>query len=327
VMRFLKFQIFAVPFILFTGWILTGVEASPGNLNLVLRAGLLLAMGFIFLLALFPFHSWVPMLAKEAHPYAFGFLIFFLPTTALVFGLGFFDRYSWLRENEFAYPILAIAGSIAVLVSGLWAARETSLSRIFAFAATLTIGFGLQAIGIGGAQGVQVLFATLLPAAFALWAWSLSLSALYPLPSLTLEDLRSLAPAHPLGIAAVLLSLFTLAGLPPLGVFPGRIALLDGVASTLPWAAVASLIGSLGLLIAGLRTLRAALPSVDTKPRGWVEEAAPARKAAPRSDIFNPYMWVFTALVSVALLGFGLLPSFFLGALPNLAAMFSQLLP
>lgn len=327
VMRFLKFQIFAVPFILFTGWILTGVEASPGNLNLILRAGLLLALGFMFLLALFPFHSWVPMLAREAHPYAFGFLIFFLPATALVFGLGFFDRYSWLRENEFAYPILAIAGSVAVLVSGLWAARETSLSRLFAFAATLTIGFGLQAIGISGGQSTQVFFAVLLPAAFAFWAWALALSALYPLPSLNLEDLRTLAPAHPLALAAMLLSLFTLAGLPPLGVFPGRIALLDGVASTSPWAAVASLIGSLGLLAAGLRTLQAALPSTDKKSRGWVEEAAPVGKAAPRSDFSSPYMWVFIGLVSLALFGFGLLPSFFLGALPNLAAMFSQLLP
>jgi NADH-quinone oxidoreductase subunit N len=325
VMRFLEFQIFAVPFILFTGWILTGVEASPGNLDLVLRAGLLLAMGFVFLLSLFPFHSWMPMLAKEAHPYAFGFLVFYLPATALIFGLGFFDRYSWLRESDFAYPILAIAGSIAVLASGLWAARESNLARVFAFAAMLTVGFSLQAIG--SAQGAEVFFATLLPAAFAFWAWALALSALHPLPSLTLEDLHTLAPAHPLALAAVLLSLFTLAGFPPLGAFPGRIALLDGVAATSPWAAIASLVGSFGLLAAGLRILQAALPSMDTKSRSWVEEATPARKAAPKPDASDPYMWVFIGLVSVALLGFGLLPSIFLGALPKLAAMFSQLLP
>lgn len=326
-LRFIKFQIFAVPFILFTGWILNGVEASPGNLGLVLRAGLLLALGFTFLLALFPFHSWVPMLAKEAHPYVFGFLIFFLPTFALIFGIGFFDRYSWLRDNEFAYPILMVAGGLAVLLGGIWAFTERNLNRVFAFAAMIGIGFSLQAVGVGGGQGASVFFALLLPAAFALWAWSLALSALGAGSTLTLQEFEERAAAHPLAVAALLLALFSLAGLPLLGSFPGRVALLDGVAAASPWAAVGSLLGSMGLLMAGLRLLRAAVPHEDKKPRVWAEEAQPERTPAPASDVTSPYSWAFIAITALALLGFGLWPALFLTSVPSLAAMFSQLQP
>jgi formate hydrogenlyase subunit 3/multisubunit Na+/H+ antiporter MnhD subunit len=327
VLRFLKFITFSVPFILFTGWLLTGVEANPGNFNLVFRSGLLLGLGFTFLLGVFPFHSWIAMLAKEAHPYAFGFLTFFLPSFALIFGFGFFDRYAWLRENQDALPVLVLAGALMVLIAGLWAAYERDLGRLFAFAAMLNIGFGLQAVGLG-ASGVQVFFALLLPSAFAFWIWAVASSILANENSpLDLETLRKASTEHPLATVALLLALFSLAGLPLLGSFPGRLALFDGVATSAPWSTVMSLVGSLGLLLAGVRTLKASLPESETVKREWVEEAHPVKKPTPSKDLSNPYMWAFVAVAAVSLLGFGLLPRLFLGAIPNLASMFSLLVP
>ena len=326
VLRFLKFQIFAVPFILFTGWILSGVEASPGNFNLVLRGGLLLALGFAFLLALFPFHSWLPLLAKEAHPYVFGFLAFSLPTFGLVFALGFFDRYGWLRASGFAYPLLLMAGGLTVLLGGLWAAGERHSGRMLGFAAMVSTGFGLQALGLGGADGAQVFFALLLPQAFAIWGWSTALGMLSPNGSGDHPE-DTAANSRPLVATVRLVAIFSLAGLPLLGSFPGRLALLDAVAADSPWAAAGSLIGSLGLLAGGVRVLLATLVGSDAKKRRWVEEVEPAPARAETRDASNPYVWAFVVVAVTTLLGFGLLPHVFLSAVPGLAAIFSQLSP
>ncbi|MEX2161274.1 MAG: proton-conducting transporter membrane subunit [Anaerolineales bacterium] len=328
VQRFLKYQIFAVPFILFTGWILSGVEASPGNLDLVLRAGLLLALGFTFLLALFPFHSWVPLLAKECHPYVFGFLVFFLPSIALIFGLGFFDRYAWLRDGNFAYPLVVWAGALATLLAGLWVAAERHPVRMFAFAAMANIGFGLQAVGLGGVQSAQVFFALWLPQALAMWVWATALGAIGSdqLPG-RVSDSPSIPSTHPGLAASLLLAAFSLAGLPALGGFPGRLALLDGIAAVSPLAAVATLAGSLGLLIGALRMLVQLMPREQGGRQKWTEEAEVDKPPSHRIQMTGLYAWVLLAISAVGLVGFGVLPQLFLSSVPGMAAMFTQLLP
>lgn len=322
--RYVQFQVFAVPFILFTGWILSGVEANPSNLTLVLRATLLLALGFGFLLAIFPFHSWVPLLAGESHPYLFGYTLFFLPATGLVFALGFFDRYAWLRESSFGEPLL-LAGGLMALLGGLWAARQPSLGRLFGYAVVLLQGFCLQAIGLGGASGAQALFALLIAQGLGIWAWSWALSRLPEQEACQVEALREHSARQPLTSAVLVLALASLAGLPLLGSFHGRLVVLQASVAQAPWLALASLAGSLGLLLACLRLLAALLAAEGRRRQGWVEEAHPV-KPDKSGEWHDPFSWGFAALAAGLLLGSGLLPRLFLGGVPALAALFGQLL-
>jgi formate hydrogenlyase subunit 3/multisubunit Na+/H+ antiporter MnhD subunit len=326
VQRFLKFQLLAVPCILFTGWLLTGVESSPGNTDLVLRAGFLLALGFGFLLGLFPFHAWLPMLSKEANPYTFGFMVFFVPAVSMIFALGFFDQYVWLRENAEVYRLLMLVGSLNVCLAGLWAAAQRDASRIFAFAALASAGGLLQAAGLGGALGVQTFFSLLLPQAWAFWMLAASLAILWNRQhSLTMADLSNWGRLHPLATGGVVVALMALAGLPLLGPFAAHLAIWRALGERSVAMLAFSLLGSLGLAFAGLRILLAAL----TPARG---PAAPLPKDAlgkeiESGDLKSPYVWALFGVWMLGQLGFGLLPRFFLGSVPGLAAMFSQLFP
>jgi formate hydrogenlyase subunit 3/multisubunit Na+/H+ antiporter MnhD subunit len=325
-LRFLIFEGFAVPFVLFTGWILTGVEASPGNLNLILRSGLLLLLGFTFLLALFPFHSWIPMLAKETHPYPLGFVLSFLPTVACVFALSFFDRYAWLRDTNFIDEILVLIGSLSILLSGLWALTERHLGRLMGYAVMMGIGFSLFAIGISGSQGVQLFFALLLPQLLAFWVLATSLGSIWNKQvEFNLAVLENAMKSSPLAMLGFFLSIFSLAGLPFLASFPPRFALFSVLSERAVWAAVLALVGCFFLAIAGARHLIAAVKSIRWARPTWTEEAQPLEKQT--TDGSNPYMWAFLCIAVIGLIGFGLFSRLLLAGVPSLAAMFPQLFP
>ncbi|MCW5839096.1 MAG: hypothetical protein KIT29_04200 [Anaerolineales bacterium] len=324
--RALIFLLFSLPFILFTGWLLTGAEGSPGSVTLVLRAGLMLALGFSFLLALFPFHSWMPMLAEEAHPYVLGFLTFFLHSVSLLFLLSFVERYVWLRDNPAVFELLLTVGSLGVFLGGLWAAQQRHLGRLMAYTGMLATGGLLQAIGLGGAAGLPAFFALLLPQAWVLWALAACLGVLYrQAPSLQLAELGPALRRHPLLAFTSVTALLALAGLPLLGPFPAHLAIWQGVGRHSVGLLVLTLLGSLGLLAGGLRLLHAWLSAAPAALAPAV--SAPAAPAGPRrlrGDLANPYVWGFFLIWMVTLLGYGLLPSF-LAPVGRLVLMFPQL--
>ena len=118
IIRFLIYQTLAMPFILFSGWLLAGVEASPGDIALATQSASILGLGFAFLLAIFPFYNWIPLLMEDAPPFIVGFLLWIFPTITIIFGAGFLDRYSWLRSSPQLAPALQFAGLLMIVTGG-----------------------------------------------------------------------------------------------------------------------------------------------------------------------------------------------------------------
>jgi NADH-quinone oxidoreductase subunit N len=311
VIRFLIFQTLAVPFILFSGWMLSGIEANPGNLMLVQQAAILLGLGFAFLLAIFPFNTWIPLLAEEAHPYIVGFLLWMIPTATMFYGLGFLDRYTWLRDAPALPGILSIAGVLMVVTGGLFSAFQNHLGRIMGFAIIAETGFSLLALSLGGQAGLDIFLLLLIPRIVSLIIWALSLSILREqAPGLILKDVKGLAHTWPFASSGLILANLTLAGLPLLAGFPAHEAVWEGLArSSLPLAFWV-LIGSLGLLASAVRVL-ASLVSAPEGTTWGIRETQPQR-----------------FLVLVGLLGLfllGLFPQWALPVWTKLPAIFLHL--
>jgi NADH-quinone oxidoreductase subunit N len=311
ILRFIILQTIGMPFILFTEWMLTGVETSPGDITMVMRAAGILGLGFMFLMAILPFHSWVPMLAEDSHPYAVSFVLILLPWMVFLFGLGFLDRYTWLRSNEQVYELLRLAGVLMVLTGGIGAAFQRQLGRILGFAVILEIGFTLLATGIQG--GAWLTFVLMFPRALAFGVWSLAMAYLWNQgQKMDYQSLQGIGRRMPVVAAAMVLAQFSVAGFPLLAGFPIKLVLWDQVATVSAWQALFSLLGSIGLFASGLRTLAVFVTGPDDHPWKITES------------------WQFLLLLGAgiaALVLAGIFPQLFLPALISGLNAFSHLSP
>jgi NADH-quinone oxidoreductase subunit N len=285
VLRFLTFQTFGVPFILFAGWMLSGVGTTPEDADLILRVSVLIILGFAFFMAIFPFHTWIPMLAGEEHPYSTAFVFFFIPGIISLFGLEFLNQYNWLRALPWLYLVLGSLGTLMVTIGGIWAAFQRHLGRIFGYAVILEIGLILQALSllsnVGSEQTgappitalsvdpqVGIYFGLFLPRALGFALWALALSVLKAQTGdLSFDQVEGYGRRYPWVATALTLALLSLAGFPLLAGFPVHLSLWSAVVQeSLPFTAL-SLAGAAGLIAAGVRTLAVLISGYE--PMNW----------------------------------------------------------
>jgi NADH:ubiquinone oxidoreductase subunit 2 (subunit N) len=272
VLRYFSFQTIGMPFILISGLMFTGFEVGPGPQNFVIIAVASLAIGFALLLAIFPFHTWIPMLAQESHPYSTAFVYLILPIAITLLGLGFLDNFTWMKEDPGTSILLRSVGGLMVVMAGFWAAAERNLARLMGFALIMDIGFSLVAIGLASGEAYEtyrgIFFDLLLPRGLSLGIWALALSGLIgKVETFDYKDLRGIAQRYPIISTSVILAIFCLAGVPLLASFPMRLGLITGLSLNSTPLAIWVIIGSLGLLVAGIRALIYMIMDVDHA--GW----------------------------------------------------------
>ena len=255
-LRYLIFQTLGMPFILLAGWVLGSVEISPSREMLLQQAALLLGLGFAFWLAVFPFYSWMPLLADETSPYLAGFLFSLLPTVVLFLALDFLNGFTWLRGNEALYDILQLTGVIMVVTGGFVAAFQQDLSRLFGYAVIAESGFALLALSTNSLDGMQVFATAFLPRLLTLGLLALALTTFRNngIP-LRLATLGGMMQRMPFASIALTLACLSFGGLPLLASFPVRQGLFEALASADPLIALWALAGSAGFLFTGFRLL------------------------------------------------------------------------
>jgi NADH-quinone oxidoreductase subunit N len=316
VSRLLIFQIVGICLILLAD-ALFSIATTPGGgeQSNMLPSILTLALGFAMILAVTPFHTWLPLLVEEVNPYPASFLFFLLPNTVALLALEILSRYSLVGLPASTFTAVQYAGVLMTLTGGLGAAFDRHLGRVLGFSAVTQIGMTLLAISLNNQPGrtssqIGIYFSLLAPQAIGLAIWSLALSIFkYYRPELHFSAVRGAAHRLPIAALTMVMANFSLAGLPMLASFPANVALWSTLSQRSLAMAALSLVGCGGVLLAGLRSLSALIAPAEDK--GW--------------RISETKVQVVLLLAGAGLLIItGLFPQIYMRSLTNLAIIFAN---
>lgn len=318
VTRFLAFQIMGMCLILLADWMINILLNNPDNNPLMAPTTLLFGLGFAMAGGILPFHTWIPMLTEESHPYAASFVFFMMPVGVSFIGIKYLHIVAGLEIFPTVQIVMQYAGVIMILIGGIWAAFENHLARIMGFAVIMQIGTGLLAISLG-TQASQtsplrsLFFAQLIPHGIALAVWALALSCIYSAlprsgsntnPVMRFRVVQGFSHRMPIAALAIILATFSLAGLPMLASFPSQIALWASLSQNSLPITLLALAGNSSLFIAGLRSMAVLV----TRPPADSDLEEPATRV--KWSINEPF-------ILAMLLALGILMLFIIGITPQ----------
>ncbi|MBC8331979.1 MAG: hypothetical protein H8E28_08360 [Anaerolineae bacterium] len=311
--RFLIYQTIGMLLILMAGWFLEGVQVDAGNIVDILRAAVLLGLGFALQLGIFPFHSWIPMLFEKTHPYITTFVLSLLLSVETIYIAGILSRNPWLQEILDIRAVLHFVGIMMLVVGGLWTAFQKNLSRILGFTFLAAIGQIVLMLSIE--DGIQFFYAFSAPRILALGIWAVSLSLLRThVLDMRFSSVQGMARRFPMIAGAVVVAQFSLAGMPLLAGFPTALILWEQYATSEYWPVLLSILGSASLMISGFRTLAVFVMGLDELKH----EDDFNQWFVPRAILFIGVSFLFLM---------GLFPQWFVPALLSISTMTAPLVP
>lgn len=256
VLRFLSFQTLGVLLILFSGWLLGWIDVQSVDLTLLVRSLILMGLGLAFLLGIFPFSTWVTMLARQNHPYLVAFVFTMFVNGVLLFTYEFFEEYGWIQEYINLERPLQVVGALMIGMGAIWAAFQNDLGRLMGAAMITEVGRSVLTLGLNQLN-LEIFISAFLIQVLTFGIWGMGLSYLKKQThSLDFKDIRGTLPEIPFIAGGILVAHFSLAGLPLLGSFPlywlfESVLINQGVL----WVGVWFFLGSVGLFLGGLRAL------------------------------------------------------------------------
>jgi len=223
------------------------VEAVEGGASIGLLFGLVfLISGFAFKVSAAPFHMWTPDV-YEGSPTP---VTAFFATAPKVAAMGLFARVAFDAFGEVTdqwQQIVAFLSVLSMFVGAIAAIGQTNIKRLMAYSSIAHMGFALMGLAAGSALGVQAMLiymAIYVTMNIGTFAFILGMEK-DGVPVTTIASLKMYSKREPLRALAMLVLLFSLAGVPPMVGFFGKFYVLRAAYDAgLAWLAVAGVIAS-----------------------------------------------------------------------------------
>ncbi len=202
-------------------------KANYANYIMVLLGFSFMFAAIGFKLSLFPYHVWVPDVYRGSSSAMAGFLSVVPKMAGFVVALRFFEIF--VQANDIiVQSILYTTVILTITIPNLIALRQTDIKRMLAYSSISNAGMGMAAILIGTTQSINALFLywilftlTNFGAFGMLWLNRGKEIKDYESPY-TLDKYSGLIKISPISASILAMFLFTLTGLPPFGLFFGK---------------------------------------------------------------------------------------------------------
>jgi NADH-quinone oxidoreductase subunit N len=229
---------------LFSGIIQTAVH---GDVSVGLLFGLIFVIsGMAFKVSAVPFHMWTPDVYEGAPTP----ITAFFATAPKVAAMGLFAR---VMHDAFgnAVPdwqqVIALISLLSMFLGAVAAIGQTNIKRLMAYSSIAHMGYALMGLAAGTALGVEAMlvYMTIYVAMnIGTFAFILSMEK-DGQPVTDISSLNMYAKAQPGRAFAMLILLFSLAGVPPMLGFFGKLYVLRAAYDAgLAWLAIAGVIAS-----------------------------------------------------------------------------------
>ncbi len=229
---------------LFTGII---AAAGDGHTPIGLLLGLVFMIsGLAFKVSAVPFHMWTPDVYEGAPTP----ITAFFATAPKVAAMGLFAR---VVHDAFGgvtgdwQQVLALLSLLSMFLGAIAAIGQTNIKRLMAYSSIAHMGYALMALASGTALGVQAMLiymAIYVTMNIGTFAFILTMER-DGAPVVDIASLNLYARAQPGRAFAVLILMFSLAGVPPFVGFFGKLYVLRAAYDGgLAWLAVAGVVAS-----------------------------------------------------------------------------------
>ncbi len=223
------------------------IEAAQGQAPIGLLFGLVFVIsGLAFKVSAVPFHMWTPDV-YEGSPTP---ITAFFATAPKMAAMALFAR---VVHDAFGgvvgdwQQVIAVLSVLSIFLGSIAAIGQTDIKRLMAYSSIAHMGFALMGLAAGTAFGVQAMLiymAIYVTMNVGTFAFILSMER-DGQPVTDIASLNLYSKAHPGRALAMLILLFSLAGVPPLLGFFGKFYVLRAAYDGgLAWLAVAGVIAS-----------------------------------------------------------------------------------